>query len=77
MKNYIRNWSLMRLLRLGVGIFIIVQGVLMHEWMFIGLGALFTAMPVLNMGCGANGSCGVPRTRSTPNENREVTYTEV
>ena len=57
MKKYLYNWSLVRLLRLAVGIAIIVQGILVRDGLFITLGVLFSLMPLLNAGCGANGTC--------------------
>lgn len=76
MINYLRSWNLMRVIRLAVGIFIVVQGIIMKEWMFIGLGALFTIMPLLNVGCSVGGTCSRPMVRHM-NEHKETTYTEV
>ena len=49
MKQYLSNWNLMRLMRLAAGIFILIQGIQINEWIFIVIGALFTLMPLLNM----------------------------
>lgn len=35
MNDYLRNWNFMRVLRLELGIFIIVQGVQVKEWMLL------------------------------------------
>lgn len=76
MKNYLRNWNFMRLLRLAMGVFIIVQGFMDNQWMFVGLGALFSLMPLLNIGC-----CGVSGcSTSVPQRNKrmeDITYKEV
>lgn len=65
----------MRVLRLGLGIFIVVQGVLSGEWVFVALGVFFSLMPLLNIGC-AGGSCGNPVRREV-NDAKEISYEEV
>lgn len=59
-KIYLSQWSVMRILRLVMGIIIIIQGVKSEMWLIAGLGVLFTILPLLNMGCSVNGSCQVP-----------------
>lgn len=44
----------MRFFRLAIGIFIVVQGIIISEWIFVAAGVLFAMMPILNIGC-----CGV------------------
>ena len=67
MRKYLYNWSLVRLLRLAVGIAIIVQGILVRDGLFITLGVLFSLMPLLNAGCGPGGSCTTGRTSGRTN----------
>lgn len=68
MKNYLRNWNFIRVLRLALGIYIIAQGVIENQWMFVALGALFSLMPLLNIGyCSASG-CNTP----VSNSNKKV-----
>ncbi|MGN5954463.1 hypothetical protein ACP6L2_07595 [Sphingobacterium lactis] len=62
-KNYLSQWSIMRILRLVMGIVITIQGIKSGQWIITGLGIMFTALPLFNMGCGANGSCEVPPRR--------------
>lgn len=59
-KIYLSQWSVMRILRLVMGIIIIIQGVKSEMWLIAGLGVLFTILPLMNMGCSTNGSCQVP-----------------
>lgn len=70
MKNYLRNWNFMRVLRLAMGIFVVVQGFLNKEWIFVILGGLFSLMPLLNVGCCA------PR-QNHKNEQDEIHYEEI
>lgn len=76
MKNYLKNWNIMRVLRLALGIFIIVQGIMAKEWLLAGLGGLFLLMPLLNIGC-----CGVSGCSTlVPKSNKkieDISYEEV
>jgi len=74
--NYLKNWDWIRVVRLLIGIFILAEGVRAGIWMFVIMGGLFSLMPLLNIGCSADGSCRVPvRRRSSGKE--EVTFEEV
>jgi len=58
--NIRNNWNLFRLIRLGVGILIIVEGFRTEMWMLFGLGLLFSLLPLLNLGSCSTGNCAVP-----------------
>lgn len=66
----------MRFLRLIIGISVIIQGVIINDWMFITLGGLFSLMPILNIGC-----CGVSTCNTTYNHTNknieEVSFEEI
>lgn len=76
MKNYLRNWNFMRVLRLALGIFIIVQGVQTKEWVFVALGGLFSLMPLLNMGCCGASGCNTAISKSHE-KTEDITYEEI
>lgn len=76
MKKYLRNWDFMRVLRLAIGIFIIVQGVQAKEWLFVGAGVLFSLMPILNIGCCGVSGCKTPVSKSSK-KIEDITYEEV
>lgn len=76
MKNYLSNWNFMRVLRLALGIFIIVQGVKDQQWLLAIMGALFSLMPIFNIGCGGTSSCATPTSRSNRTI-EEVSYEEI
>ncbi|HAO03888.1 MAG: hypothetical protein IPO46_05210 [Chitinophagaceae bacterium] len=76
MKQYLSNWNLMRLMRLAAGIFILIQGIQINEWIFIVIGALFTLMPLLNMGCCGAGTCKTPVQKFT-NNTGNVNFEEI
>jgi hypothetical protein len=72
------NWNFMRVLRLGLGIFIIVQSVIARDWTMGIIGAMFTAMPVFNIGCCGAGGCAVdPSAKRTNQSTKDVSYEEV
>lgn len=76
MKAYIRNWGFMRVLRLALGIFVIVQGIVAADWTWIALGGLFSLLPLLNAGCCGAAGCDTPKRKDNGNiEN--VHYEEV
>ncbi len=62
--NYLRNWNVMRILRLALGIFIVVQGIQAGEWLLVVLGGMFSLMPLLNIGCCGVSGCSTPIPRS-------------
>jgi hypothetical protein len=70
------NWNFMRFLRLGLGIFIIVQSIMAKDWTMGILGLLFTAMPVFNIGCCGTGGCNTP-TKKTFETTKDISYEEV
>jgi len=74
-QRLISNWSLMRWLRLVMGIAILVQALLVNDIPLAIAGILFTALPLFNLGC-----CGGVCSTSTFSENKknsEVHYEEV
>jgi hypothetical protein len=76
MNTYFRKWNFMRMLRLILGIFIIVQGIHAQEWILAVMGALFSLMPVFNIGCCGSSGCSV-RVRKRTTENKDIQWEEV
>jgi len=76
MKEYLKNWDFMRVLRLALGIFIIGQGIVAKDWTFIALGGLFSLMPLLNVGCCGASGCNTPIRKNNGNI-EDVSYEEV
>ncbi len=76
MKEYLKNWDFTRILRLALGIFIIVQGVMVKEWLLVGLGGLFSLMPLLNIGCCGVSGCSTPVQKSNK-KIEDISYEEV
>lgn len=76
MKNYFKNWSFMRLLRLAMAVYIIIIGVQENNLWFIALGGMFSLMPLFNMGCCGVASCNVAETKNNKKTD-EITFEEV
>jgi hypothetical protein len=71
----LNNWHFMRLLRLALGIFIIVQAFITKDWTLGVLGTLFAAMPLFNIGCCGTGACEAPQQKA--GTSKEIRYEEV
>ena len=50
-QGILHNWNFMRFIRLGLGIAIIVQAVIVKDFTMGIAGILLTCMPVFNIGC--------------------------
>ena len=77
MKDLIlNNWNIIRVLRLGIGLAIIVQALVAADILFGLAGLLFTGMAVFNASCCGSGACA-----TTPPVNKtgskDVSYEEV
>lgn len=77
MRDYIKKWTLMRTLRLIIGIVIVVQGIHDSQWMLVGLGAIFSLMPLFNISMCGIGGCEVPQQRPNRRITEDVNYEEV
>jgi hypothetical protein len=77
--NITQNWGLMRMIRLALGVYAIIEAVKAHELIMGILGLTLVGMALFNMGCGAQG-CGVPIVKNTKTKDQnqdEVEYEEV
>ena len=70
------SWNFMRFIRLALGIAIIVQAAFAKDYTMGILGALFTAMPVFNIGCCGVGECATTVKKQSATA-KNITYEEV
>ena len=75
MRAILQGWNFMRILRLGLGIAIIIQGVVAKETMTIVLGAIFGGMALANIGCCGTNGCAIS-SRPT-NKTQRIDYEEL
>ena len=59
LQKTITNWTLLRVIRLVLGVFIIIQSIQVQNYWMVLPGIIFTAMALFNAGCGSNG-CAIP-----------------
>lgn len=75
-----KSFDTMRILRLALGAYIIVQGVQDKQWSFVLLGAGFLLMSLFGVGCCAGGSCFTTNAKPKPSTNQsteDIVYEEV
>ncbi len=72
----LNRWNFIRVIRLLLGVSILIQGFYTMEVAFILLGIVFTAMPILNIGCCATGSCEIQQ-KSTNGQFQKETIEEI
>lgn len=75
MKRILQNWSLMRFLRLAIGIFAFVQSFYMKDAMLGALAFFLTITALVNVGCCGTAGCSVNTKPSAKTE--EIIYEEV
>lgn len=57
-KRILSNWTFIRLLYFSVGIALIVQSILNHQWVGVAFGSYLASMGLFAFGC-ASGNCFV------------------
>lgn len=69
-KKFLTTWHPMRMLRMGVSIAAIIQGIQLHDYMVASVGLIFGVATIFNVGCcsvpGSNcssGSCSVEESK--------------
>ena len=75
-QTILSNWTLMRFMRLAMGIAILVQAVIAKDIGFAIAGILFTALPVFNISCCGTAGCAVPPKKEL-GTTKNITYEEV
>lgn len=54
------HWTFMRWIRLVISVLIIVEGIKMAIWPFVGIGSLFCLTTLLGIGGCIGGNCSLP-----------------
>jgi hypothetical protein len=66
MKNVLRGWTILRILRFAFGLIIVGQAILSKEWTMVIPGCFLAIMAIANTGCCAFGSCTIPSSGRNP-----------
>jgi hypothetical protein len=75
----LKNWNIMRVLRLAIAVWLLVSAFQTKEIMFGLLGGMLLVLAVMNVGCcGANG-CATPRAtrKNKLQKGNEINYEEI
>lgn len=75
-QKLLTGWNFMRLLRLALGIIIIIQGILVKDWMYILMGLLFSLLPIFNIGCCGATACNT-NSIITSKQKEESSFEEI
>ncbi len=75
-KNLLQNWNFMRIIRLVIGGYALVEAIRSQDTLMGLLGFVLVGMAILNVGCGAQG-CGVPIQKSNQSEPEVLSYEEI
>jgi hypothetical protein len=73
----LKNWNLFRVLRTALGLFILIQGIVSHDFLSIVLGTGFAGMAIFNVGCCAAGGCGIDQNQNGGTKIEDVSFEEV
>lgn len=76
MKKYLFQWNIVKVLRLALGVFITVEGIVSGEWLFAFAGLVFAVMSLMNVGCCGTSGCSVPAS-NTARQQAEPEFEEV
>lgn len=74
--NLTQNWGFMRIIRLLVGGYALVEAYRASDILIGMMGAVLVGMALLNAGCGSQG-CGIPASRNNYTKPEEVEYEEI
>ena len=70
-----RNWNVMRFIRLVFGLYVIIQGISHRDMSYLLIGTLFSLMPIFNVGCCSTSGCATPTKKEGTTE--DISYEEV
>lgn len=78
MQTLLKDWSLFRALRVALGVFILIQGIVIKDGFSMLMGTVFAGMALFNIGCCGSGGCGIPiNQKAKQNTIEEIEYEEV
>jgi hypothetical protein len=76
LKNLLQNWNFMRIIRLVIGGYALIEAYKGQDTLMGLLGFVLVGMAMLNVGCGEQG-CGVPVRKSNQAVNDAIEYEEI
>jgi hypothetical protein len=80
-ERILTNWTFMRALYFLMGIAVIIQSVLSHQWFGVAFGGYFASMGLFAFGCAAGncfkGSCAADLHKKTYTTTQDVDLEEI
>ncbi len=76
-ETLLSNWNFMRILRLGLGIYIAVQAVETHSLLSGVIAGFFLFQAITNTGCCGSDGCAVPIKKNNSDTTEEVDFEEI
>lgn len=75
----LKNWNIMRLLRLAIGVWAIIAAYQSGEALLGLMGGLLLVMAVMNIGCCGVGGCNTQMTtrKKSSQKTEEISYEEI
>ena len=78
MQTLLSNWNFFRILRVALGVFILVQGVVTRDTFSIIIGSVFAGLAIFNIGCCGAGECNTTTNKKpTKSSIENIEYEEV
>lgn len=76
-ETLLTDWNFMRILRLGLGIYISVQAVETQSIISMIFAVFFLFQAISNTGCCGSNGCSVPIKKNNSDKTEEIQYEEV
>lgn len=76
-ETLLKNWDFMRLLRLGLGIYIAIQAIETLSLLSGIVAVFFLFQAITNTGCCGSNGCEIPQKKNNTNKIEEVEYEEI
>lgn len=77
METILTNWTLIRWIRLGLGLLISFQGIVNKDALSGMLGAFLLYQAIANAGCCGIGGCDIPSKNSSKNQIKDIEFEEI
>lgn len=76
-ETFLSNWHFMRILRLGLGIYIAFQAVETRSILSGVIAGFFIFQAITNTGCCGSNGCAIPIKKNNSKTTEEVEYEEI
>ncbi|ATL48851.1 hypothetical protein COR50_17705 [Chitinophaga caeni] len=77
MECNIKNWTLMKWIRLVLGAALLIEGLRAHDVWIGVMGGFLLVMTLANVGCCSMGACSTPRRNTSGKRNENIDYEEL